>query len=90
MSKLLCHRKTHEIPASPKTFNDMKLDALQFVLVSTDEKYRIGDRVMMVELDENAMPTGQMLKREIIYMMHGAEQPGLLNNITILGLQKGA
>lgn len=87
---LLCHRKTHELKISAKTFNDLKLDALRFMIVDEDEKYRIGDRILFVEMGDNGFPTGEMLKRQIIYLLHGEGSPMLQDFALVLGLQKGA
>lgn len=86
---LLCHRRTHELKINPDLFKAMRLDALRFVVVGFDEKYRIGDRIKFEEVDDNGLPVGDALKREITYIMPG---DGIMVNerVMILGLQKGA
>ena len=64
--------KTHLLKTKSEYFNQVQLGVKKFELRENDRNFKVGDKITLLEIDENKITTGKKITDlEIKYILHG-------------------
>ena len=76
----------HELKIKSNYFELVKHEQKKFELRKDDRDFNVGDVLKLNEIDENGNPTGNYVKRKVMYILRDCPEYGLQDGYCILSL----